>query len=221
MSTAVGLLAGLVLESGARWGEVATDWQMDDARAILDPAEGDPLLNFLTRARSGSKTSDLAGMAAAALIEQVPAGGRCYAVASDRDQARLLTDALSGFATRTPGLSGAISVDRYSATTPTGARLEIVPADAASSFGLRGSLFVVDELSVWPSANRDVWVSILSAVPKVPGARLVVLPVPVIPPIGPSRSGSVHGCHPLGVCMRLVARCRGSIRRRWSSRRPC
>lgn len=175
MSAALDLLAGLVLESGHRWGEAATPWQWDDARAILAPGDCDPLLHFLTRPRSGSKTSDLAGMTAAALVEQVPPGGRCYAIAADRDQARLLVDALSGYVTRTPGLAGAISVDRYSAVTPTGARLEVIPADAASSYGLRGSLFVVDELTMWPSPNRDVWTSILSATPKVPGCTLVVL----------------------------------------------
>jgi phage terminase large subunit-like protein len=175
VSAAVDLLAGLVLESGHRWGEVATPWQWADARSILAPGDGDPLLHFLTRPRSGSKTSDLAGMTAAALVEQVPPGGRCYAIAADRDQARLLVDSLAGFVSRTPGLPGAISVDRYTAVTPAGARLEIIPADAASSYGLRGTLFVVDELTQWPSANRDVWVSILSAIPKVPGCRLVTL----------------------------------------------
>jgi phage terminase large subunit-like protein len=175
VNAALTLLAGLVLEDGRRWIEVATDWQVADAMAILEPAAGDPVLHFLTRPRSGSKTTDLAGMTLAALVDQVPPGGRVYAVASDRDQARLLVDAVAGFVTRTPGLTGSITVDRYTASTPTGARLEVVAADAASSYGLRASLFVVDELTVWPSLNRDVWVSIVSAVPKVPGCRLVCL----------------------------------------------
>jgi phage terminase large subunit-like protein len=175
VNAATSVLAGLILEDGHRWGEVATEWQWADARAILEPGDDGPLLSFLTRPRSGSKTSDLAGIAAAALIDQVPPGGRAYAVAADRDQARLLVDALAGYVVRTPGLRGAINVDRYTATTPAGARLEVIPADAASSYGLRASLFVVDELTQWPSANREVWTSVLSAVPKVPGCRLVVL----------------------------------------------
>ncbi|MGD0747727.1 MAG: hypothetical protein ABSB68_07945, partial [Acidimicrobiales bacterium] len=175
MSTALDLLSGLVLEDGRRWGEAATAWQWADARAILDPAPGDPLLHFLTRPRSGSKTTDLAGITIAALIDQVPSGGRVYAVAADRDQARLLVDAAAGYLVRTPGLTGAITIDRYTATTPNGARLEVIPADAASSYGLRASLFVVDELTVWPQMNQGVWTSVLSAVPKVPGARLCVL----------------------------------------------
>ena len=115
--TALSLLAGLVLEDGSRWGAVATEWQLADARAILDPEPGGPLLHFITRPRSGSKTSDLAGMATAALIELLPAGGRMYALAADKDQARLLVDALAGFVARTPGLRDAITVDRYQAAT--------------------------------------------------------------------------------------------------------
>ena len=175
MNPALSLLAGLILEDGRRWGAAATEWQWADAKAILDPGPNDPLLSFCTRPRSGSKTSDLAGMTAAALIEQVPPGGRAYAVAADRDQARLLVDAIAGFVSRTPGLRGAVHVDRYTAVTPTGARLEVLPADAASSYGLRATLIVVDELTQWPSSHRDVWVSVLSATPKVPGCRLVVL----------------------------------------------
>ncbi|HLX87459.1 MAG TPA: hypothetical protein VKR22_03210, partial [Acidimicrobiales bacterium] len=175
MSRALDLLAGLVLEDGRRWGELATPWQWADARAVLEPLDADPRLHFLTRPRGGSKTTDAAGIAAAALVEQVPPGGRVYAVAADRDQARLVVDALAGFAGRTPGLRGALTVERYTATTAEGGRLEVVSADEASSYGLRGHLFIVDELTVWPAAARGVWVSILSAVPKVPGARLVVL----------------------------------------------
>jgi hypothetical protein len=175
MNRALALLSSLVIEDGRRWGDAAVDFQWGDAAAILDADDDDPVLHFATRPRGGSKTTDLAGIAAAALIEQLPSGGRSYAVASDRDQARLIVDALSGFVARTPGLASAIAVDRYAANTPAGARLEVVPADAASSYGLRGHLFIVDEITVWPSTNRPVWTSVLSAVPKVPGCRLVVL----------------------------------------------
>ena len=36
MSAALDLLGGLVLEDGRRWGEVAVEWQWQDAEAILD-----------------------------------------------------------------------------------------------------------------------------------------------------------------------------------------
>jgi phage terminase large subunit-like protein len=173
VSAALDLLAGFVLEDGRRWGEVATPWQWEDARAILEPGESDPRLHFITRPRGGSKTVDTAAMAAVALVEQIPPGGRAYVVASDRDQARLTTDAMSGLVTRTPGLAGAIRVDRFTASTTTGATLEVLAADEASSYGLRGHLYLCDEITLW--ANQGVWISLVSAVPKVSGARLVAL----------------------------------------------
>jgi phage terminase large subunit-like protein len=168
------LLAGLVLESGKTWGTVAEPWQWDDARAVLEPGSG-PRLHFLTRARGASKTCDLAGIAAAALIEQVPAGGRCYGLAVDRDQARLLVDALSGLVVRTPGLAGAVKVDRWQASTPAGATLEVLSADAPSAYGLLAHMFIVDELTMWPTDSQAMWAAIVSATPKVPGCRLVTL----------------------------------------------
>jgi hypothetical protein len=85
----MGLLAGLVLEDGRRWGEAATPQQLADAMAVVNPGHG-PLNHFLTRARGYSKTSDLAGMTIAVMMAQLPPGARCYGVASDRDQGRLL-----------------------------------------------------------------------------------------------------------------------------------
>jgi len=175
MSIALDLLGALVMEDGRRWGEVATTWQWEDAKAILDPDEAAPRLSFLTRPRSGSKTVDLAGMTIVALLAQVPPGGRAFCFAADRDQARLLVDAIGGFVLSTPGLSGALDVDRWAVTTTHGARLEVIAADAPSAYGLRGHLFVVDEITQWPTANRDVWVSLVSAVPEVRGCRLVCL----------------------------------------------
>jgi phage terminase large subunit-like protein len=175
VGAAVDLLAGLVLEDGRKWGEVAEPWQWEDARAVLEPGRSGPRLHFLTRPRSGSKTTDLAAVCCAALVEQVPPGGRCYSFAADKDQARLLVDALAGLVGRTPGLSGAVRVERYVASTPSGAALEVLASDAPSAYGLRAHLFVVDELPLWPSEQRAVWTAIVSAQPKVPGARLVCL----------------------------------------------
>ncbi len=174
-SRALGLMASLVLENGQQWGEVAARWQWKDAQAILDPKRRDPRMHFCTRPRGGAKTTDLAGIGGVALVELVPPDGNVFAIAADKDQARLVIDALRGLVARTPGLSGAITVDRYSAIARNGARFEVIPADAASSYGLKGSLYICDEISMWPISHKEVWVSILSAVPKVEGAQLVCL----------------------------------------------
>jgi hypothetical protein len=59
------VLAELRIESGERWIDAATDWQHADALAVI---EGEAPYHFLTRARGGSKTSDLAAVALALLL---------------------------------------------------------------------------------------------------------------------------------------------------------
>src|SRR5436190_22597417 len=109
---ALDLLAGLVLEDGHRWGEVAAPFQWADARAVLDPESPTPY-SFLTRARGGSKTADLGGMTVVARLAQAPIGARLYGVAADRDQARLLVDSVAGFVARTPEVRGALDVQQF------------------------------------------------------------------------------------------------------------
>ncbi len=61
--------------------------------------------------------------------------------------------------------------------TRTGASLEVLPADGPSAYGLLFDFAVVDELAQWKATPgpRMVWEAVLSAFPKVPGARLVVM----------------------------------------------
>jgi hypothetical protein len=73
-TTTADLLAALVLGDGRRWGEVAEPLQLADAAAVLDPASATPCTSS-PDPRGASKTIDLAGIAAAALLEQLPLGG--------------------------------------------------------------------------------------------------------------------------------------------------
>lgn len=171
------LLGGLVLENGKRWSEVATGWQVADAKAVLDPEPGGPRQHFLTRPRGGSKTTDLAGICLAALVEQLPPASRAYWVAADRDQGRLGVDALAGLVARS-GLSRLVKVDQWRATvTGSGSSVEVLAADAPGAHGLKSPLIVVDEAAQWPGdfTHRGVWEAVTSGLDKVPGARLVVL----------------------------------------------
>jgi phage terminase large subunit-like protein len=58
-----------------------------------------------------------------------------------------------------------------------GATLETLAADGASAFGLRPWLIVADEFAAWPESPnaKRVWEAVISAVPKVPGSRFVVI----------------------------------------------
>ena len=176
-SASMALLGGLVLEDGRRWADAATDWQMADARAVLEPGQTGARQHFLTRPRGGSKTTDLAGICLAALLEQLPAGSRAYWVAADRDQGRLGVDAIAGLAARS-GLQSLVRVDQWRATVnASSSTLEVLPADAPGAHGLRSPFYVVDEAAQWPgdAAHRGVWEALTSGLDKVPGARLVVL----------------------------------------------
>jgi hypothetical protein len=176
---ALDVLHALRLENGRAWGDVAVSWQREDAEAVLEPGGG-PRMHYLLRPRGASKTMDLAAVVVAALVEQAPARSRSYGGAADRDQAGLLIDALAGLVERS-GLGGVLRVDNFKVTnTRTGATFEALASDEASSWGLRPWLTVCDEFTAWPATRgpRRFWRSLVSAQPKVPGSRLVILGTP-------------------------------------------
>jgi hypothetical protein len=176
-SAALDLMYALVLEDGRRWGEAAAGFQRADAAAVLDASSPTPY-HYLTRSRGGSKTADLAGMAIAAMLAQLPRGARLYGLAADRDQGRLLLDSISGYSARTPELKNALRVDSFRVTAPrSGSVLEVLAADAPGAWGLRPAFLIVDEIAQWATTDgpRRLWEATSSAVAKVRDARLVVL----------------------------------------------
>lgn len=174
MNAAFDLLCALVLETDARWGDVADQLQREDALAVA--SLNGPRRHWLGRTRGYSKTTDVGGLAAALMLTQAPHGARLYAGAADRDQARLLLDALEGFTHRTPEIAGAIRIEASKAHTATSV-LEVLPADAASSFGLKPWVLLIDELCQHddtPRARR-FYEALTTALPKVADSRLVIL----------------------------------------------
>lgn len=174
--TPLELLAALPLESGKTWGEAATDMQWADARAVL-AADG-PRRHWLGRSRGYSKTTDLAAFLLVALICLLRPGATAYCAASDRDQARLLLAAIAGFVRRVPELRQEVDVQAWRIVSRrSGAVLEVLSADAASSWGLLPAYLAIDEICQWPStSNAQTFLdSLLSALPKVPDSRCVVI----------------------------------------------
>jgi phage terminase large subunit-like protein len=169
-------LAALVLEDGRLWGEIAVDFQWQDAEAIF--ADDGPLWHFETRPRGGSKTTDLAGISLVWLATFAAPGARGYVFAGSRDQAALLLDAASGLVDRTPELNDVIEVQATKLIAlRTGATVEIRSADGGHAFGLRPSFCVVDELAQWEETRRarKLWTAIVSSLAKVPGCRFICL----------------------------------------------
>lgn len=174
MTDALALLASLVLENGTRWGQTAEPWQWADARAVIHPDA--VRRTYWLRGRGMSKTTDAAAVALALLLAEAPARSRSHAWAADTDQARIVLDTIAGFVHRT-GLAGVVEVGAHAVTVrESGASLVVESSDGASAYGLRPWLALADELALWPSTpnHRRLWAAVVSAMPKVPGSRLVV-----------------------------------------------
>ena len=170
------LMAALVMDSGNRWGEQAADFQVEDARAIL--TAGRPNWHFLTRPRGGSKTSDIAALTIAWLVEEARPFDRGYVIASNSQQAGLLVDAAAGFVARTPELSESVTVEAERILASNGAWVRVLPQSDSGSWGLLNThLIVCDEFAQWPDTRgaRRVWQAIRSTTQKTPGCRLVIL----------------------------------------------
>lgn len=179
MTRARDVLAALRLEDGRAWGDAVADFQLGDALAVL---EGSRPYTFATRPRGGSKTTDAGGVALAWLLT-APPGARGFWAAADREQAALGLDTIRGFIERSPALQGQVEVQAHKVIASSGASVETLPADAASSWGLRPELLIVDEFAWWGDtpAPRQFWESISSAVAKSSTARMLVITSPSDP----------------------------------------
>ena len=103
MKEAKALLAALVLEDGRLIGDVWEPWQWRLAEWVFDDRARPN--RWESRPRGGSKSTDIAGICMVAMVELDPAGSRSYAIAVDRDQGRLISEAAAGFVARTPALA--------------------------------------------------------------------------------------------------------------------
>ncbi len=154
-----------------RLGALLDDWQRADF-AALDPGwqqvvgqqTDGPLRGWLERPRGHSKTLDLAVMAAWCLFaSRKRLSG--YGAAADRDQARLLRDAVDGLVRLNPWLQAILKVEAYKIVNErTGSQLEILSSDAPTSYGLTPDFLVCDEVVHWQ--NRDLWDSLISSAAK-------------------------------------------------------
>ena len=170
-----------------RFGDVMDDWQRADFAALdggLKRCAGRSrtpatMRAYLERPRGHSKTTDLATIAVWSLAFATrPLRGYCYA--ADRDQARLLRDAIETIVRLNPWLESILSVDAHKVSNRAdghpgkGGSLTVESCDVGSSYGILPDLIIADELTHW-TGDGSLWHSLLSSAAKRSGCLLVII----------------------------------------------
>lgn len=149
--------------SVVRYADVHADWQEEDFRAMdaawlraVGRSKDDVryMRAWLERCRGASKTSDQAISVCWALcFATFPAKG--ISASGDRDQAKLLRDAIRRLCELNPWLGQVLEVQQWIVRSKTnGAEFEIMSSDAASAYGLLVDFILVDEIANWQDADR-------------------------------------------------------------------
>jgi len=167
--------AALLIDADAgpvRLGEVLDDWQRADF-AALDPAwqhvahrTGNPQFRraWLERPRGHAKTSDLAAMITWVLFAS-PRRLTGLAAAADKDQAKLLRDAVSKLVAMNPWLAEYLDVQAFKVVNRhTESTLEVISSDVPSSWGVTPDFIAADEVTHWRS--DEMWNSLTSSAAK-------------------------------------------------------
>lgn len=161
---------------------LAHPWQWERARRIVpafdwsggfNPGYSGPRSFAESYPRGHDKTSFLAR-----LCNHVLAFGRkrvqIIAGAGDEEQAALITSAMRIEASLNPWLNQRLKFFKTIVKgTETGSELKIQAADAKSAFGLRGDIYVLDEITHWKKS--DFWEALLSGRAKMPGALFFII----------------------------------------------
>ena len=167
--------------------EVLDDWQRSDflaldggwqavARRKVTAAGKVYRRAYLERGRGSSKTSDLAAMLAYALFASAKRiTGVC--AAADRDQAKLLRDAIERLADLNPWLGKTLEIQNWRVINRhTKSELSIISSDSGSSFGLLVDFIAIDELTNWTAGEGEsLWGSLISTAAKKSNVMLVVI----------------------------------------------
>jgi len=164
--------------------DVIDDWQDKDfqaadagwLRAIGAPVPDDTISRFyFQRPRGHSKSSDIAIMATWAIAfssRQI----RGAAFAADRDQAKLILDAVELVIKNNAWLQEVLAVQNYCViNTRTDSALDIMSADVASSYGLLLDFLLIDEVTNWTDSGERLWDSLASTIAKKQNTIAIII----------------------------------------------
>jgi len=92
-----------------------------------------------------------------------------YAMAGDKDQAKLITLAMKDVLADNPWIAKRVKVSDYNASGESGSYLEVMPMDAATGQGIFPDYVIAEEVSHWKhEEGRNFWNFIVSSVNKRP-----------------------------------------------------
>lgn len=167
------------------FGSVAEEWQHKDLCA-MDPClkyiagvtPDRPLKNcfWLQYARGHNKTGSIA-MQVAWLLAASKKNINGIAGAADRDQAKLISDAMKRILSINPWLESDLGLKhtKYEVSNVnTGSSMVIMSADAASSFGSTPNFTLCDEFTHWGN-NENFWSSLASSFAKKEESGMLIV----------------------------------------------
>lgn len=165
------------------------DWQRADFAAV-DPGwlrcvgrtktPDAKMRVYLERGRGHSKTFDIAVMICHALIF-APRMVRGFAFAADKDQSKLLRDAILKLIRINDWMNNRLAVQNYRVVvidetlSSYESELQISSSDVGSSFGILPDFVVCDEIVHWSDSADALWHSVSSSAAKKPDCLLLVI----------------------------------------------
>jgi len=151
-----------------RFGDICEDWQrelIEPKIALFEHLAGlcdyDGPMSFYDQLSRGSDKSSLEARLATWLLLASQRQIQGYIIAADLDQGALLLKALVDEMNLNPWVKSQLKVTKNSVSSSRGT-VEVMPADAASAYGLRGNLFILDEVNNWPKRSVDMWTAIFT-----------------------------------------------------------
>jgi hypothetical protein len=165
------------------FGIVADPWQREliaekiPAVNTLAGYPGQPPshTHFLSILARGHDKTGLEGRIASFLLaySRRPING--YIIAADKDQGRILVEAMHQEAMLNPWFGDKLTFSKYEVSGPAG-KFEVVPADAGSAYGFRGNVYILDEVTHWKEGvGEKIYGTIMSGTEKKFGSLVVAI----------------------------------------------
>ena len=156
------------------WGTIREPWQdqlLTHKIPIFEHLAGigprPDRLNFCDILPRGHDKSSLEGRLVSWLLLYSRRPITAYILAADKDQGKLIVKAMREEAELNPWVNDSLAFTATGCTGPCGS-VEVLPADVGGANGLRGNLYIFDEVTNWDKPKaKDLWRTVMSGTAKV------------------------------------------------------